>query len=201
MGLSWVVSNSEFRPLQSNGLKSNFPLFKVSQDCESVGTLILSHPNCTSTTPYAQLDMESNRIQPPQKPTIHERIQRSFFLGKASNISRGTKCFPLCFPNLLHVFPKKTWLKVFPIVYPYSTWDISIYFHVFFFSPIKIWPEDTAPLISPRYPQGTRRAAGSPVLPRFPGAARRSPGVASSEASSSEPPRPSPTSPSSTCPG
>ena len=64
------------------------------------------------------------RGQPPHKPTIHERIQRSFVLGKASNISRGTKCFPLfsqifcmCSP------PKKTWLKVFPslsIIWPFT---------------------------------------------------------------------------------
>ena len=128
--------------------------------------------------------------QPPQKPTIHERIQRSFFLGKASNISRGTKCFPLFSQIFCMCSPqKKTWLKVFP--------SLSIVLGIF---PCFFFAHQNLAVHRSRCPQGTRRAARSPVLPRSPGVARMSPGAASSEASSSEPPRPSPTCPSSTCP-
>ena len=85
--------------------------------------------------------------------------------------------------------PKKTWLKVFP--------SLSIVLGIF---PCFFFAHQNLAVHRSRCPQGTRRAARSPVLPRSPGVARMSPGAASSEASSSEPPRPSPTCPSSTCP-
>ena len=113
-----------------------------------------------------------------------------FSWGRRPTFPGEPSVFPY-FPKSFACVPpqKKTWLKVFP--------SLSIVLGIF---PCFFFAHQNLAVHRSRCPQGTRRAARSPVLPRSPGVARMSPGAASSEASSSEPPRPSPTCPSSTCP-